>query len=67
MDKKTIAAISTPLGKGGISVIRISGEKSIDVADKVFKGKNLNDVQTHTIHYGHIYYNEEIIDDKTME
>ena len=39
MDKKTIAAISTPLGKGGISVIRISGEKSIDIADKVFKGK----------------------------
>ena len=50
----TIAAISTPQGSGGISVIRISGNDAVAVADKVFKGKSLKCVSTHTIHYGHI-------------
>ncbi len=64
MDKKTIAAISTPLGKGGISVIRISGEKSIDVADKVFKGKTpLKEKGGYTAEFGYTYKDEKILDE----
>lgn len=50
----TIAAISTPVGEGGISIIRISGEDAIDVAKKVFHGKDLAKVASHTINYGHV-------------
>jgi tRNA modification GTPase len=51
----TIAAISTPLGEGGIAVIRISGDDAIAVADRVFKGKRpLSKAATHTVHYGFI-------------
>jgi tRNA modification GTPase len=51
----TIAAISTPLGEGGIAVIRVSGDDAIAVADRVFKGKRpLNKAATHTVHYGFI-------------
>ncbi len=50
----TIAAISTPPGEGGISIIRLSGEEVFDVACKLFKGADLKKVGTHTIHYGHI-------------
>lgn len=59
----TIAAISTPPGEGGISIIRLSGEEAIPVAQKIFKGKNLEKVASHTINYGHIVNpknNEEI-------
>lgn len=50
----TIAAISTPIGEGGISIVRMSGEDAVKIANKVFKGTNLTEVSTHTIHYGHI-------------
>ncbi|WP_203641540.1 tRNA uridine-5-carboxymethylaminomethyl(34) synthesis GTPase MnmE [Levilactobacillus andaensis] len=50
----TIAAISTPPGEGGISIIRLSGEEVFDVAEKLFKGADLTKAATHTIHYGHI-------------
>ena len=50
----TIAAISTPPGEGAISIVRLSGEKAVATANKVFKGKNLTRVKSHTIHYGHI-------------
>lgn len=50
----TIAAISTPIGEGGISIVRMSGEDAVKIANKVFKGANLTEVSTHTIHYGHI-------------
>ncbi len=36
----TIAAISTPLGEGGIGIVRLSGEKALKIADKLFKGRN---------------------------
>ena len=53
--ERTIAAISTPQGNGGIAVIRISGNDAIKVADKVFFGsKKLADCDTHTVHYGFI-------------
>lgn len=50
----TITAISTPVGEGGISIIRVSGEEAIPVVKKIFKGKDLANVPTHTINYGHI-------------
>ena len=50
----TIAAISTPIGEGGISIVRMSGEDAVKIANKVFRGANLTKVPTHTIHYGHI-------------
>jgi len=50
----TIAAISTPPGEGGISIIRLSGEEVFSVAAKLFKGANLTKAASHTIHYGHI-------------
>ena len=53
--EKTIAAISTPIGTGGIAVIRISGSDAISIADKVFCGKDkLSDAPSHTVHYGFI-------------
>ncbi len=59
----TIAAISTALGVGAISIIRVSGKEAISIVNKIFKGKDLNLVSTHTIHYGHIIDNAEIIDE----
>jgi tRNA modification GTPase len=50
----TIAAISTAFGTAGISVIRISGEDAIEQFNKIFKGKNLTKVKSHTLNYGHI-------------
>ncbi|MEL1196045.1 hypothetical protein AADX85_13315, partial [Staphylococcus epidermidis] len=42
----TIAAISTPPGEGAISIVRLSGEDAVKIANKVFKGKNLEKVPT---------------------
>lgn len=61
--KDTIAAISTTLGVGAISIIRVSGEESISIVNKIFKGKDLSKVSSHTIHYGHIVEKNENIDE----
>lgn len=54
-ESDTIAAISTPLGEGGIAVIRISGPEAVQVADRIFKGrKPLAEVPSHTVHYGFV-------------
>ena len=58
----TIAAISTSLGVGAISIIRVSGEESINIVNKIFT-KDLSKVDSHTIHYGYIKENEKIIDE----
>lgn len=50
----TIAAISTPPGEGGISIIRISGVDALKTASQIYRGKDLNKVNSHTINYGHI-------------
>ena len=66
MKNDTIAAIATPHGTGGISVIRVSGDKSIEICDKIFVKKNkkpLKDAKSHTIHYGHIVVGDEIVDE----
>lgn len=63
---KTITAISTPLGVGGISVIRISGDDAVVIADKVFKsvsGKALAELKGYTAAYGKIHNNGEQIDE----
>lgn len=50
----TIAAISTPMGEGAISIVRLSGEDSVKIANHFFKGQNLEHVPSHTINYGHM-------------
>ncbi|MDO4912803.1 MAG: tRNA uridine-5-carboxymethylaminomethyl(34) synthesis GTPase MnmE [Lactobacillus sp.] len=61
----TIAAISTPVGEGGISIVRLSGEDAVAIANRVFQKKDLSKVASHTIHYGHIVdpTTNEVIDE----
>ena len=61
----TIAAISTPPGEGAISIVRLSGEESLDVISRVFKGKDLKKVASHTINYGHLIdpQTKEVVDE----
>ena len=61
----TIAAISTPLGEGAIGIVRLSGTDSFAIAQKIFKGKDLNSVASHTLNYGHIVDpdKDEILDE----
>lgn len=61
----TITAISTPLGEGAIGIVRLSGTDALKIANTVFKGKNLHEVASHTINYGHIINpdNQEILDE----
>ncbi len=59
----TICAISTAQSIGGIAIIRVSGKDSIKIVNKIFKGKNLEKVLSHTINYGYIVSNEEKIDE----
>lgn len=66
MSERTIAAIATPLGEGSIGVIRISGDKAIEIADKVFfafSGKPLCELSGYSAAYGEIKDGENIIDD----
>ncbi len=59
----TICAISTSLGVGAVSMIRVSGNDAISIVSKLFDGDDLNNVNTHTIHYGFIVDNNEKIDE----
>ena len=65
--EETIAAIATGMSNSGIGIIRISGEKALEVADRIFvskKGlKKLKDADSHTVHYGNIISDNEIIDE----
>lgn len=65
LDNDTIVALATPAGVGAISVIRVSGQNSFTLVDKLFRGKTqLVDSKTHTIHYGKIFDTQnELIDD----
>lgn len=65
-DRNTIAAISTPMGTGGVGIIRISGEKSIETADKIFtafSGEKLADSKGYRAHYGRVFENGTPIDE----
>lgn len=59
----TICAISTSLGVGAISIVRLSGVDAIKIVNKLFSGKDLEKCSTHTIHYGFICDNDEKIDE----
>ena len=64
----TICAISTAIGEGGIAIIRVSGDKALDIVSKIFKAKNgrdIKDMKTYTMRYGHIINidNEELVDE----
>ena len=59
----TICAISTSLGVAAVSMIRVSGNEAISIVSKLFNGDDLNNVDTHTIHYGFIVDNNEKIDE----
>lgn len=58
----TICAISTAIG-GAISIVRVSGNETIDIVNKIFKGKDLTKVKSHTIHYGFIMEQDKKIDE----
>src|SRR5690625_941104 len=55
MELDTIVAISTPVGEGAISIVRLSGSDSIAIVDQFFDGKSLIEVNSHTIHYGKLF------------
>lgn len=66
MQDTTIAAIATGIANGGISIIRISGSKALEISDKVFSygdGLKLSNSESHLMHYGHAVYNKKIIDE----
>ena len=60
---QTIVAIATAQGEGALGVVRLSGKDSIEVANAVFKGKNLAKQASHTIHYGYIIEGSKTIDE----
>ena len=62
----TVAAISTAMTNSGIGIVRMTGSEAIEIADKVYDGKNhkrLSDQKTHTIHYGYILDDGETVDE----
>ena len=62
----TIAAISTPVGEGGIGIVRISGRDALKIADKIFispRGLKPSGFKTHTIHYGTVTDKDKVIDE----
>ena len=68
-DQESIISLCTPQGSGAVALLRISGEDSIEIADKIARlssGKKLNDVSSHSINHGHVVYfssSQEIIDE----
>jgi tRNA modification GTPase len=66
MNLENIAAIATAFGTAGISVIRISGETAISEFNKIFKGRDLTKVKSHTVHYGHVLNEDMTILDEVM-
>ena len=67
MKKDTIAAISTGMTNSGIGIVRLSGNEALEIADKVYRGKEkITEVPSHTIHYGHIADGEETVDEVLM-
>ncbi len=63
---ETIAAISTPRGEGGIGIVRMSGDNSINILSKIFKpisNKKIEDLKNFSINYGHLYSGEKLIDE----
>ena len=59
----TIVAQSTAFGEGALAIVRITGKKAIEIINKIFPNKDLNKVKSHTIHFGNLVYNGEVIDE----
>jgi len=60
---ETICALSTPQGIGAIGLIRVSGDRTFEIINKIFKGKDLSKVDSHTIHFGTIRDGGVIVDE----
>jgi len=59
----TIVALATPSGTGAIAVIRLSGNRAFEITQTIFKGKNLLEQPTHTLHFGYIFDGEKLLDE----
>lgn len=59
----TIVALSTPQGVGAIGVIRLSGADAVDIVQRVFKGKDLRQQQSHTLHFGYLMQDDKVLDE----
>lgn len=67
MKSDTIAAVATAMSPSGIGIIRLSGDESLEIIDKIYRSKmnkkKISQCNSHTIHYGYIYDGEEMIDE----
>ncbi len=63
MNQDTICALATANGIGAIGIIRVSGERSFEIVNHIFEGKNLEKTESHTVHYGFIKDENEVIDE----
>ena len=67
MKSDTIAAVATAMSPSGIGIIRLSGDESLNIIDKIYRSKGgkkkISECKSHTIHYGYIYDGEEMIDE----
>ncbi len=67
MKSDTIAAVATAMSPSGIGIIRLSGDESLEIIDKIYRSKlnkkKISECQSHTIHYGYIYDGDEMIDE----
>ena len=63
MNQDTICALATANGIGAIGIIRVSGNQAFEIVNKIFEGKNLEKVDSHTVHYGFIKEDNETIDE----
>lgn len=65
-DFDTICAIATPIGEGGIAIIRVSGENALEIVSKVFRaksGRDIKEMKSYTMKYGYIYDGDDLIDE----
>ena len=67
MNQDTICAIATANGVGALGIIRLSGSEAVKIAQKTFKGTNLELVASHTVHYGYIYDKSQVKSEKSQE
>ena len=66
MKKETIASITTPIGEGGIGVIQVSGPDSLEIVNKIFKGRkqrDLREAESKRLYYGDVYSKGSIVDE----
>lgn len=69
LNDDVIAAISTPAGTGGIGIVRLSGEKAFEIADRIYRspsGQKVSKMASHTIHYGHVFNADGRVIDEVM-